>query len=865
MGTCNAYAGVGDPYLPFRGVLAMLTGEVEGPWAAGILSAKQARRMWDALPEAAAVLARWGSGLVGTLLPGGELLARAQAATPSGADWLVALERLADPRTNPSGGLEQSHLFEQFTNVLLHLSAQRPLLLLLDDLQWADQASVGLLFHLGRRVEAGRILLAGAYRPDELALGRDGQRHPLEPALAEFRTHFGDAWLDLAAADEAEGRLFADQFVDSEPNDLDERFRRALFGRTRGHPLFTVELLRAMQQRGDLVQDCTGRWIQTGTLTWDRLPARAEAAIAERIERLPEELREMLTVASVEGEEFTAQAVALVQGLDELHALRALRQQLTVRHRLVREEGEVRVDGRSLSRHRFSHFLVQQHLYEGLGEAERRLLHRRVGEALERLYAGRLADVAVELVRHFAGDPQRERRYARMAGERAAARFANEEAVRYLSCALELTPTDECRERYELLLAREKVRDLLGQRDPQQQDLAELRMLAIEMGTKEQAELCLWLARLRDKEGAYAEAWQQFSAALELAGAAGDQHLEAQALHGLGGVRYMQDRYVEAERLLQESLALAQKTGDEATQALSAHYLAGIASERGPQDEARNWLELSRTLRAKLGDRQGLANALRMFGIVAREQGDWAEARRYYSDALALAEEIGDRLSAARTLSRLGELATCWQGGFVEARAYWERSRVIAEEIGARALVAADLLHLSQLACQQGEYDKAEALHQQAMGLCRDIDDRFLLARAKAHLGYLLALQGQQNAAWAVLVEELRDSMAAEFSGKMVPTIVQIVGQTGVRLGRFQHGAELLGLSFRSGLGRSQREPWAKRELDMARTALGAEGFKAALARGAALDLDQVVAEILACETPEAYWGLDPEGTAPIC
>jgi predicted ATPase len=189
-----------------------------------------------------------------------------------------------------------------------------------------------------------------------------------------------------------EGRLFVDRFLDSEANALDERFRQALYSRTQGHPLFTVELLRAMQQRGDLVRDQAGRWTQSGRLAWATLPARAEAAIAERIDRLPEELREILVVASVEGEEFTAQAVALVQGLDELHALRAFGRQLGARHRLVREEGEVRVDGRSLSRYRFSHFLVQQHLYQGAGGCGAAAVAppggRGVGAALRRTAGG---------------------------------------------------------------------------------------------------------------------------------------------------------------------------------------------------------------------------------------------------------------------------------------------------------------------------------------------------------------------------------------------------------------------------------------------------------------------------------------------
>jgi len=105
---------------------------------------------------------------------------------------------------------------------------------------------------MGRRVDRGRILLAGAYRPHEVALGRDGQRHPLEPVLAELRARFGDVWVDLAALGEEDGRRFVDHLVDTEPNQLEDGFRGALFRRTGGHALFTIELLRDMQERGSL-------------------------------------------------------------------------------------------------------------------------------------------------------------------------------------------------------------------------------------------------------------------------------------------------------------------------------------------------------------------------------------------------------------------------------------------------------------------------------------------------------------------------------------------------------------------------------------------------------------------------------------
>jgi hypothetical protein len=119
----------------------------------------------------------------------------------------------------------------------------------------AITASTGLLFHLGRRLEGAPILIVGAYRPVEVALGRGGERHPLEKVLSEFKCTYGDVWLDLAEVEEREPNRFVDALLETGPNCLGEDFRRVLAEHTGGHPLFTVELLRAMQARDDLVRD----------------------------------------------------------------------------------------------------------------------------------------------------------------------------------------------------------------------------------------------------------------------------------------------------------------------------------------------------------------------------------------------------------------------------------------------------------------------------------------------------------------------------------------------------------------------------------------------------------------------------------
>jgi predicted ATPase len=356
-GNCNAYSGVGDPYLPFRDVMGMLTGDVEGRWRAGAIRRDHAGRLWEALPKTAQALLDYGPHLIPALLRGRPLLSRARAAMPQGTPWLERLGERVERRRGRSEGLEQSHLFQQVTNVLRELAEAHPLLLILDDLQWADSASAGLLFHLGRRLEGSRILVAGAYRPEEVALGRQGERHPLEKVLAEFKRAYGDVWLDLAEGEEREGRHFVDAFLETEPNRLDAGFPEALYRHTGGHPLFTIELLRAMQERGDLRQDEEGRWVVGPSLDWDALPARVEAVIEERIGCLAEELRQILMVASVEGEAFTVQVVARVQEIGERVLLRSLSQELEHRHRLVRGQGVQQAGALRLSRYRFAHAL----------------------------------------------------------------------------------------------------------------------------------------------------------------------------------------------------------------------------------------------------------------------------------------------------------------------------------------------------------------------------------------------------------------------------------------------------------------------------------------------------------------------------
>ena len=465
-GNCNATAGIGDPYLPFRGILQLLSGDIEAKRAGAALTTEHARRLWAVLPDTITALAEAGPDLIDTFVPRAGLALRAEAFAGKAANhaWRVWLARLQQPAGGEVGNrqstLQQADLFEQVTRVLQLLARNHPLLLLLDDVQWADAGSISLLFHLGRRLAGSRILVVAAYRPDAIAPPAADARHPLESVVNELQRVSGDRPIDL---DHCEGRQFVEALLDAEPNRLSAGFRAQLVRHTEGHPLFTVELLRGLREGGDLVRDAEGRWVEGPALHWGKLPARVEAVIAERIGRLSDRCQALVAAASIEGEEFTAEAIARVLGVDESVIFQCLDGDLGDRHRLVVAVSLRRLGPRRLSRYRFRHHLFQQYLYDHQDAVRRAHLHEAVGSALEVLFREApddLAALAPRLAWHFeaAGLTERAARHCLQAGRHAARLAAHEDAISHLTRGLALLEgapysPDVARLKLELLLA----------------------------------------------------------------------------------------------------------------------------------------------------------------------------------------------------------------------------------------------------------------------------------------------------------------------------------------------------------------------------------------------------------------------------
>ncbi len=541
-GLCNAITGLGDPYHPFRAIIAQLAGDI-GQDSARALGREQARRLWALLPLATQSLLEAGPDLWDTFVPLEAHLARARTHERAGEPWLRRLEALAQERLPPGAGVVgQQRLFEQYAKFLHSLARGAPLLLILDDLQWADIGTIGLLYHLSRHLTARRIMILGVFRPADLATGRAGERHPLLPVVSELRRRFGDIVLDLEVAD---GQQFVEAFLDRQPNRFTPAFREAFFQLTRGQPLFTVELWRDLQERGDVARNDAGEWAALPGLAWRHRPARVEAVIGERIQRLPQMAQEILRVASVQGESFTAEVVARVLGLDERVILSHLRRDLDEAHGLVQVESVRHSAAGRLSRYKFRHILIRNYVYDHLDAGEGAYLHQAVGQELEAIYGADKHDIAIELAQHFgrAGVAGKAAAYRQLAGEQAFRCSALREAIGHYREALAQLKT--------LPDGPEKLR----------------RELTTQMSLG--AALMSGAHEMADME-------QVYTRALELARLLEDPQAMNPALVGLWLCNLLDGNLAGAYAVAEELLALAAGAGDDAI-TLGSHYAAGLS------------------------------------------------------------------------------------------------------------------------------------------------------------------------------------------------------------------------------------------------------------------------------------------------
>src|SRR6266567_76246 len=326
---------------------------------------------------------------------------------------------------------DRIQIFELLARTLTRIAGGKPLVLILENLHGAE-ISIEALQYVVRRLGPTPTLIVGSYRHTET-----DKRHPLTRMLDSFADDPRFASVTLGPFSPSEHRTLVASLVGA-PKVADGLARR-LHDATEGNPFFTTELIRSLVESGGIAKDDTGAWSfsKEAEISTDALPATIQQAVEKRVERLPEDLRDLLSIASVLGKTFDARDLAiLAEGArnldDEIDRL--------LREGILEEERESRGD-----RLTFASGIVRDVLYGALSRRKRRSLHRKYAELIEQHYAGRLERIYPELVHHFsqADVPVKTVEYGLKLAQRSLDTFSPEDAIRVAKVALEYLEDEE--------------------------------------------------------------------------------------------------------------------------------------------------------------------------------------------------------------------------------------------------------------------------------------------------------------------------------------------------------------------------------------------------------------------------------------
>ncbi|MFY9530824.1 MAG: protein kinase [Candidatus Acidiferrales bacterium] len=513
-------------------------------------------------------------------------------------------------------GATKERMLREMGDALGALAANSPVVLLLEDLHWADPSSIDLLRHLSQRIGRQRLLVVGTFRSADLDLSD----HPLKKYKLEMQVH--KLCEEIAVGMLSEEHLANYLEARFAPNDFPRDLAALVQRKTEGHPLFAIGLLQLLSERGDIART-NGHWTLTRPLSEMDLevPEGVRSMIRKKIEALDEEDRRALQYASIEGEEFTSTVLARLLGVDDL-ALEERLDRLDKVHRWIQTRGEEEFpDGALATRYRFAHALYQNVLYGDLVSKRRILLHRQVGEQLLEHYRDQAPRNAAQLAMHFerGRDIPRAVEYLIQAGDNATKVYANAEAEHYYTRALTLVeklPSEQQGERYAALYQkRGGVNFLLSRFD---------------------------------------QAAQNFRLMLDRARSLGSSALECAALNGLAAALFWAHRMEEMPQRAEEALRAAERSGNEM---LGVESLGLIALKQlcyGELADAKRLLDETIRVGRALDHKPGLLVGLAWRGALHFFQSEYERAIDLLTEAQNLASEIRDGFSVLVALFFLG-------------------------------------------------------------------------------------------------------------------------------------------------------------------------------------------------------------------
>lgn len=535
---------------------------------------------------------------------------------------------------------ERLRLMHGLAQFVYRATSARPWFLLLDDLHWADTASLQVFHYLVRNIDTAPLFVVGTYRDIEL-----DTEHPLNEMRRSLSRYPAYHHMQLNRLDQqGVGQLLSEFWGQEVPPE----WVAAIYQRTGGNPFYAEEAAKDLVDQGTAALR-EGVW-HFAPVVEVQLPQRAHDLILRRVSRLTAGPQELLRLAAVLGQQFTFDNLMAVAGQSEEQLLENLD---------VLLERELIHEGENNTVLAFNHGEIQEVVYGDLNPLRKRVLHRRVAGALEEAYSSVRELVSKDLAHHYAeaGDNKKAFDYSLVAGKQARGLHAYQIALSWYERALVLLPEDTPPETMiELYEGLGHMRQAQALQMEALEAFNKMRGAAETAGSAiSQARAWSRISEIQDKQGdpqAALESARHAEAITRGAGEPGQVEL-ARALYRKGWEHFRLGDLEEAFPLGQQSLELSRQLGPVARRemAMSLNLLGSVSRLRGHYSTAAEYQEQALSLYRELGDREKEGVMLHNLAVNATHRGDYQTAETLFDEALNIHREIGNRQSELITLT----------------------------------------------------------------------------------------------------------------------------------------------------------------------------------------------------------------------
>ncbi|MCK4234244.1 tetratricopeptide repeat protein, partial [candidate division WOR-3 bacterium] len=668
--------------------------------------------------------------------------------------------------------LDKFRLFEGVRKFLELQVYKVPLFVSLDNIHWADEGSLELLHYLIRSLKKSPILFFLISRIEEVKesyfqnlLRMMGRENLYEKA-------------DIEPLETADVARILSLILDGSPS---LELTDYIFKETGGNPFFIEELMKSLETGYALSWD-SEKWVFDRGKKVD-IPYSVEGVVERKLGMIDDKAVNLLEYASVIGREFDFTFLRDVTRMNEGNLFDLMDEVLDVR--LLKGTGR--------ERYRFSKDIIREIIYRQINEIKLKRYHQAIGERLLSLYEGRTGEVVEELSHHFylSGDREKSIEYSMIAAGRAKDMYANQDAIRFYTWAIEClkyeTVVSRELDEIECLRNRSNVLSLTGESEKAVLDLEEAIKKAKELGNKNEEADCLiafckiYINRAQYNEalqkgeisleicrklnskkgevkslnyigniywhlGKYPRALEFHQQALKLASEIEDYKGEAKSLNNLGIIYDNLGEYSKSLGYYQRSLEVAEENGDRLGKASSLNNIGIVYGNLDKYVKALEFCQRSLRITKEVGDRKGEAASLMNIGVVHHNLGEYSKALEFFKGSLKIAEEIGDRNSEALCLSNIG-IIHWYLGEYSKALEFYQSSLKMAEEIGNRMGKALCLSNIGIVHWHLGEYSKALEFYQDSLKIRKEIGDRKGEAASLNNIGVIYSGFGEYSKA----------------------------------------------------------------------------------------------------------------------